>query len=85
MIIGQIVVGANRGIGFEIVHQLACKEMTVVLTCHNEKNGLASIKELSEGGVENVHFHVLDVQSSQSVSDLAQWLKTMFRGLDVVI
>ena len=60
MIIGQIVAGVNRGIGFEIVFQLACKGMTVVLTCHNEKNGLAAMKELSEG-VENVHFHILDV------------------------
>ena len=84
MIIGQIVAGTNRGIGFEIVRQLACKGMTVALTCCNEKNGLAAMKELSEG-VENVHFHILDLQSSQSVSDLTRWLKTMFRGLDVVI
>ncbi|XP_059075468.1 short-chain dehydrogenase/reductase 2b-like [Cryptomeria japonica] len=77
--------GANRGIGLEIVRQLACKGMTVVLTCRNEKNGLAAMKDLGEAGLDNVHFHILDVQSSQSVSDLAQWLKTMFGGLDILI
>ncbi|XP_059076126.1 (+)-neomenthol dehydrogenase isoform X2 [Cryptomeria japonica] len=80
-----VVTGANRGIGLEIVRQLACKGMTVVLTCRNEKNGLAAMKDLGEAGVGNVHFHILDVQSSQSVSDLAQWLKTMFGGLDILI
>lgn len=80
-----MVTGANRGIGLEIVRQLACKGVTVVLTCRNENNGLAAMKELGEAGLDNVHFHILDVQSSQSVSDLAQWLKTMFGGLDILI
>ncbi|XP_057840983.1 (+)-neomenthol dehydrogenase [Cryptomeria japonica] len=80
-----VVTGANRGIGLEIVRQLACKGVTVVLTCRNENNGLAAMKDLGEAGLDNVHFHILDVQSSQSVSDLAQWLKTMFGGLDILI
>ncbi|XP_057840976.2 (+)-neomenthol dehydrogenase [Cryptomeria japonica] len=80
-----VVTGGNRGIGLEIVRQLACKGMTVVLTCRNEKNGLAAMKDLGEAGLDNVHFHILDVQSSQSISDLAKWLKTMFGGLDILI
>ncbi|XP_057840732.1 (+)-neomenthol dehydrogenase [Cryptomeria japonica] len=80
-----VVTGANRGIGLEIVRQLARKGMTVVLTCRNEKNGLAAMKEVGEAGLDNVRFHILDVQSSQSVSDLAKWLKTIFGGFDILI
>ncbi|KAH9325821.1 hypothetical protein KI387_005999, partial [Taxus chinensis] len=80
-----MVTGANRGIGLEIVRQLACKGITVVLTCRNEQQGLAAAQALVEGGLHNVHFHILDVQSSESVSNLAQWLHNKFGGLDILI
>eukprot|EP00250_Pteridium_aquilinum_P008369 c17895_g1_i1 orf=305-1141(-) len=79
-----VVTGGNKGIGFETVKQLAQKGLTVVLTARNAQNGLAATEKLKNEGL-NVAFHTLDVLSTASVSQLANWLKQEYDGLDILI
>ena len=51
------VTGANKGIGKEIVRQLAAQGLTAVLTARNEAAGSAAAKELSADLSLSVPFH----------------------------
>uniref|UniRef100_A0A0D6QUS6 Uncharacterized protein n=1 Tax=Araucaria cunninghamii TaxID=56994 RepID=A0A0D6QUS6_ARACU len=77
-----VVTGASRGLGMQTVRLLVNQGLTVVLTARNPDSGLALANEL---GSPNVHFHQLDVQSDQSVSQLADWLLHKFNGIDILI
>ncbi|CAM6091788.1 unnamed protein product [Calypogeia fissa] len=80
-----VVTGANRGIGYEIVRQLAEKGLTVVLTARDQSKGQAAIDALKAEGLESVWFHQLDVHSPESVQALARWLKSTFGGIDILV
>lgn len=80
-----VVTGANKGIGYEIVRQLAEQGLTVVLTARDPGRGQAAIDALEADGQKNVWFHQLDVTSSDSVEALANWLKTQFGGIDILV
>lgn len=80
-----VVTGANRGIGFETVRQLATAGATVVLTARNEKRGVEAINQLHESGLSNVLFHQLDVQDAQSIQSLADFIHTRFQRLDILV
>lgn len=80
-----VVAGSSRGIGLETVRHLAKQGLTVVLTARNHAYGLAIAKSVVDEGYPNVHFHQLDVQSDQSVSLLADWIKNKFGGIDILV
>lgn len=80
-----MVTGANRGIGFETVRQLATAGATVVLTARNEKRGVEAINQLHESGLSNILFHQLDVQDAQSIQSLADFIRTRFQRLDILV
>ncbi|XP_073283133.1 short-chain dehydrogenase/reductase 2b-like [Primulina huaijiensis] len=80
-----VVTGANKGIGFETVRQLAKAGVTVVLTARNEKRGTEATKAVIESGFSNVVFHHLDVQDKQSIADLAKFVTTEFGRLDILV
>lgn len=80
-----VVTGANKGIGFESVRQLAKAGVTVVLTARNEKRGTEATKAVIESGLSNVVFHQLDVQDKQSIADLAKFVTTEFGRLDILV
>ncbi|KAL2557336.1 (+)-neomenthol dehydrogenase [Forsythia ovata] len=80
-----VVTGANKGIGLEIVRQLASAGLTVVLTARNEERGMAAISLLQESSLSNVLFHQLDVQDRESIESLAKFIKTHFGRLDVLV
>ncbi|KAL0441749.1 UNVERIFIED_CONTAM: Carbonyl reductase [NADPH] 1 [Sesamum radiatum] len=69
-----VVTGANRGIGFEIVHQLALHGLTVVLTSRDTGVGEEAAKVLQEGGL-NVVFHQLDIVDPSSIEAFTEWIK----------
>ncbi|KAG8388169.1 hypothetical protein BUALT_Bualt02G0097900 [Buddleja alternifolia] len=79
-----VVTGANRGIGFEIVHQLALHGLTVILTSRDTGVGEESAKVLQEGGL-NVVFHQLDIVDPSSIKEFANWIKENYGGLDILI
>ncbi|CAH9106829.1 unnamed protein product [Cuscuta europaea] len=79
-----VVTGGNRGIGFEITHQLAMHGLTVVLTSRETGVGEEAVKVLQEGGL-NVVFHQLDILDPLSIETFANWLKEEYGGLDILI
>ncbi|CAH8263320.1 unnamed protein product [Arabidopsis lyrata] len=83
-----IVTGGNRGIGFEICRQLANQGIRVVLTSRDERRGLEAVEILKkELGIsdQSIVFHQLDVSDPASISSLAEFVKTQFGKLDILI
>ncbi|GAB2217319.1 hypothetical protein Drorol1_Dr00000492 [Drosera rotundifolia] len=81
-----VVTGANKGIGFEACKQLASRGVTVVLTARDHKKGLEALERLREDGLGDfVHFHQLDVADSESVAALADFVKSKFGKLDILV
>ncbi|KAH6781914.1 Rossmann-fold superfamily protein [Perilla frutescens var. hirtella] len=79
-----VVTGGNRGIGFEIVHQLALHGITVILTSRETGVGEEAAKVLQEGGL-NVVFHQLDIIDLSSVDAFSEWVKEQYGGIDILI
>lgn len=76
------VTGANKGIGFEIVRQLAQKEYHVFLGARNEENGQKAVQSL---GFSNVSFIQVDVSDTQSILNSAQKILELTDHLDLLI
>jgi carbonyl reductase 1 len=71
-----VVTGANRGIGYEIVRQLAAEGVDVVATSRNPEEGREAARQLGAR-----HFP-LDVTSQESIDALAEHLRN---GLDILV
>ncbi|XP_004510837.1 (+)-neomenthol dehydrogenase-like [Cicer arietinum] len=81
-----VVTGANKGIGFEIVRQLASAGIKVVLTARDEKRGLQALETLKASGLSDfVVFHQLDVANAASIATLADLVKSKFCKLDILV
>lgn len=79
-----LVTGANKGIGFEVVRQLAKLGHTVILTARNSSKGKEAAARLQEE-ILQVHFLQLDVSDEDSVKRAAQQVKDQFEKVDVLI
>ncbi|KAM6601188.1 hypothetical protein CsatA_020797 [Cannabis sativa] len=83
-----IVTGANKGIGVEIVRQLALNGVNVVLTARDEKRGLEALEKLKEKEKNLSHkvlFHQLDVADPASIVAMVDFIKTHFGKLDILV
>ncbi|CAK9857547.1 unnamed protein product [Sphagnum jensenii] len=80
-----VVTGANKGLGFGIVRQLAKEGITVVLTARDATRGNVALESLKSQGLHNVNFHPLDVASQVSILALAEWLHKTYGGIDILI
>lgn len=80
-----VVTGGNRGIGLEVVRQLARHGLAVVLTSRDQGRGMEACNSLVGEGLQNVVYHELDVESPGSVANFAAWLKQKYGGLDILI
>ncbi|WJX87035.1 (+)-neomenthol dehydrogenase [Trifolium repens] len=81
-----VVTGSNKGIGLEIVRQLASAGIKVVLTARDEKRGLQALETLKASGLSDfVVFHQLDVADAASVATLADFVKSQFGKLDILV
>ncbi|PQQ15721.1 (+)-neomenthol dehydrogenase-like isoform X2 [Prunus yedoensis var. nudiflora] len=81
-----VVTGSNQGIGFGTVRKLASNGIMVVLTALDEKMGLEAIEKLKECGLSDlVVFHLLDVTNTASIASLADFVKTQFGKLDILV
>lgn len=81
-----VVTGANKGIGFETVRQLATAGVTVILTARDEKRGIDAVKSLLHGsGLSNIVFHQLDVQDPKSIDSLVKFIQSKFGKLDILV
>ncbi|XP_051218406.1 (+)-neomenthol dehydrogenase [Lolium perenne] len=80
-----VVTGGNKGIGFEVCRQLASGGVTVVLTARDETRGTAAVEKLKGLGISGVVFHQLDITNASSIAGLADFLKTRFGKLDILV
>jgi NAD(P)-dependent dehydrogenase (short-subunit alcohol dehydrogenase family) len=79
-----LVTGANRGIGREIVRQLAAKGLTVILAARDPAKAAAAAHDLA-GGPGHVVGRELDVTDSGSIGRLAAAVEAEFGKLDVLV
>jgi NAD(P)-dependent dehydrogenase (short-subunit alcohol dehydrogenase family) len=80
-----LVTGSNRGIGFEIVKQLAMKSIMVILASRNSANGEAAVRMLAKDGIEKVVPMELDVSNQGSVDRILDRVEKNFGRLDILV
>ncbi|KAL2927096.1 (+)-neomenthol dehydrogenase [Bienertia sinuspersici] len=80
-----VVTGANKGIGFEIVRQLAAAKVTVILTARDEGRGVEATSKVHNFGLSNVVFHQLDVTDINSITFLVHFVEAKFGTLDILV
>lgn len=79
-----IVTGANRGIGLEVVHQLAQRGMTVILGSRDLEKGETAAKKLVGEGLR-VLPRQLNVVEPDSIAQLVIEVEQAFGRLDVLV
>ncbi len=79
-----LVTGANKGIGFEIVRQLAKHNFTAVLAGRDAKRVDEAAKRLRAEGLDVVGV-TLDVTDVATIVAAAGWLTKQFGRLDVLV
>jgi NAD(P)-dependent dehydrogenase (short-subunit alcohol dehydrogenase family) len=79
-----VVTGANRGIGFEIVRQLACYGVRVVLTARDAAKGEAARERLANEGLDVV-FRPLDVRDADQARAVGGWVERELGRLDILV
>ncbi|KAM0938808.1 putative salutaridine reductase (NADPH) [Dioscorea sansibarensis] len=57
----------------------------VLLTARDEKRGTEAVEKLKDSGFSDVVFHLLDVSDSASIASLADFIKTEFGKLDILV
>jgi NAD(P)-dependent dehydrogenase (short-subunit alcohol dehydrogenase family) len=80
-----LVTGSNRGVGLEIVKQLAMKQITVILTSRNSVNGEAAVRKLAKDGIKRVVHMALDVSNQASVNRILDKVEKTFGRLDILV
>ena len=79
-----LVTGANKGIGLEIVQQLAKAGFRVLLTARDRQRGEEASRKLQQDGLR-VEFLQLDVTDETSIDRLAKELVSQIDHLDVLV
>ena len=76
-----MVSGANRGIGREIVRQLAGTGITTILGSRDEEKGRAAAEEIDG----DVRVRQLDVTDEKGIQNLARDVEEEFGRLDILV
>lgn len=79
-----LVTGANRGIGLEVVRQLARRGFTSLLGARDAEKGKRAAATMGEGGLKVVPVQ-LDVTARESIEALRRWTEERFGKLDVLV
>lgn len=79
-----VVTGSNRGLGYAIARKLGQQGIKVVVTSRREAEGLAAKEQLISEGIQ-ADYHPLDVTDSESIQQLANWLKNTYGKVDILV
>jgi NAD(P)-dependent dehydrogenase (short-subunit alcohol dehydrogenase family) len=79
-----LVTGGNRGIGYELVKQLALKGFKVILASRDLEIGHEAAQKLKESNLD-VSFVVLDVDNQENILQAAITVNERYGRLDVLI
>jgi len=80
-----LITGANKGIGFETVRQLAQLGYFVYLGSRDKIKGLDALEKLKASGLDNVDCVEIDVTDIDSIKKAKQELESKIDVLDVLI
>ncbi len=84
-----LVTGANKGIGFEVVRQLARKGFHVCLGVRNEKAGQAAVQKLNKEGEKEDYGQItvlkIDVSKPDSIRSAAEEFLRKSDRLDTLV
>ncbi len=56
-----------------------------MILARNEELGQKALQELTKNGLEKILFHQLDIDSMESISRFANFIKEKHGGLDILI
>jgi NAD(P)-dependent dehydrogenase (short-subunit alcohol dehydrogenase family) len=79
-----LVTGGNRGIGYELVKQLAMNSFKVILASRDPEMGHESTQRLKDSNLD-VSFLVMDVNNQESIHQGAITVNEQYGRLDVLI
>jgi NAD(P)-dependent dehydrogenase (short-subunit alcohol dehydrogenase family) len=79
-----LVTGANRGIGLEVVRQLAMRGFTTILCARDARKGEAAAGSLQQSGLKVIPIQ-LDVTEQKSVDAARHLVEERFGKLDVLV
>ncbi|WP_144549476.1 SDR family oxidoreductase [Bacillus sp. X1(2014)] len=79
-----LITGGNRGIGYELVKQLALKGFKVILASRDPEMGQETTQKLKELNLD-VSFVVMDVDDQESIRQAAITVNERYGRLDVLI
>ncbi len=79
-----LVTGSNKGIGFEVVRQLARLGHHVILAARDQAKGQQAAEKLLKENL-TVHFIALDVTDEFSIRHAVEEVKRKFQHIDVLI
>ncbi|MEF2098364.1 SDR family oxidoreductase [Bacillus sp. CFBP9009] len=79
-----LVTGGNRGIGYELVKQLALNSFKVILASRDPEMGHEVTQKLKESNLD-VSFLVMDVDNQESIHQAAITVNEQYGRLDVLI
>ncbi|MCZ8495524.1 SDR family oxidoreductase [Priestia megaterium] len=79
-----LVTGGNRGIGYELVRQLAMDGFKVILTSRNSETGRKAVQKLKDSPLE-VSYVVMDISNEASILKAAATVSEQYGRLDVLI
>ncbi|MGZ4162195.1 MAG: SDR family oxidoreductase [Neobacillus sp.] len=79
-----LVTGGNRGIGYELVKQLALNGFKAILASRDPEMGHEAAQKLKESNLD-VSFVVMDVDNQESIRQAAITVNEQYGRLDVLI
>jgi NAD(P)-dependent dehydrogenase (short-subunit alcohol dehydrogenase family) len=79
-----LITGANKGIGFEVAHQIGKAGWTVLVAARNKALGKEAVAKLQAEGLD-VHFVHIDLGAPETAKAAAQIIQNQFGKLDVLI
>lgn len=79
-----LVTGSNKGIGFELVKQLAQAGVTTVLSARTELAGQQACHQLHSIGLQ-ISFIQLDVTDPTCIAEAAEHLRSCYGKLDILV
>jgi len=79
-----LVTGGNRGIGYELVKQLALNGFKVILASRDQEKGYEAVQKLKELDLD-VLFMLMDVDNQESIRQASITINDEYGRLDVLI
>ena len=80
-----LVTGGNKGIGLELVRNLAGAGCTVLLGARNAERGQEAVRQLQEGGLDDVYFLEIDVTRQETITAAAKQIESEYGRLDILM